>query len=76
MVFCIDTLRRIVRRRNEGGLPMTNAIDLLAPSIRGEPNATEFAQFLAERLPDWATELRDYAWDAEAADLAKHLESL
>lgn len=62
----------------------TKNMCLLAPSRRNDANAEAFADVLAEILPDYARDLRDYAWDAdlpamcdfesEARLLAEHLE--
>lgn len=64
----------------------TNSLSLIAPAYRSDPLAAEFHAVLEQHLPEWARDLRDYAWDTEipprdrwedeAEKLAEHLESL
>lgn len=61
-------------------------LSFLSPAYRDYPDAEAFCEVLSQYLPDWSSDMVDYAWDAEippreqweqeAADLAKHLNSL
>lgn len=59
---------------------------LISSAYDTDPNAERFAAVLKNHLPEWADDLRDYAWDApippeseweiEAEKLGDHLRSI